>query len=94
MKTMESHPADRQTVLRIEELPREAGWMLVTAGTIGVLMPGFVGTPFLFAGAVILVPGGSRLLARWAGNNPPKFVHSAMRQINRFLDDLERRYPR
>ena len=92
--TPAGHGTDRQTVLRIEQLPREAGWMLVTAGTVGLLVPGFLGTPFLFAGAFILVPGGSRLLARWAGSNPPKFVHSAMRQINRFLDDLERRYPR
>jgi hypothetical protein len=50
-------------------------------------VPGVLGTPFLLAGAVVLAPGGAKLLSRWAG-------HSAMRQVGRFLDDLERRYPR
>jgi len=50
-------------------------------------VPGVVGTPFLLAGAVVLAPGGSKLLARWA-------PRSATRQLGRFLDDLERRFPR
>jgi len=85
---------DRQTVLRVEHLPREAGWMLVAMGMVGLVLPGMPGAPFLLAGGFVLAPGGPRILARWAGPNPPKFVHSAMRQIGRFLDDLERRYPR
>ena len=68
--------------------------MLVTVGVVGLIAPGMLGTPFLFAGVLVLAPGGPRLLSRWAGRNPPKFVHTAMRQISRFLDDLERRYPR
>jgi hypothetical protein len=75
------------TPVRVEQLPKEAGWMLITAGVVGLVVPGVLGTPFLLAGAVVLAPGGSKLLSRWAG-------HSAMRQIGRFLDDLERRYPR
>jgi len=73
--------------LRIAHLPKEAGWALITAGVVGLVVPGVVGTPFLLAGAVVLAPGGSKLLARWAPS-------SATRQIGRFLDDLERRYPR
>ena len=75
------------TPVRVEQLPKEAGWMLITAGVVGLVVPGVLGTPFLLAGAVVLAPGGSKLLSRWGG-------HSAMRQIGRFLDDLERRYPR
>jgi len=78
---------DELTPVRVEQLPKEAGWMLITAGVVGLVVPGVLGTPFLLAGAVVLAPGGSKLLSRWAG-------HSAMRQIGRFLDDLERRYPR
>jgi hypothetical protein len=85
---------DQQTVIRVEHLPKEAGWMLVTAGVVGLIVPGMLGTPFLFAGVFVLAPGGPRLLSRWVGRNPPNFVHTAMRQISRFLDDLERRYPR
>ena len=75
------------TPVRVEQLPKEAGWLLITAGVVGLVVPGVLGTPFLLAGAVVLVPGGSKLLSRWVG-------HSAMRQVGRFLDDLERRYPR
>jgi hypothetical protein len=75
------------TPVGVDELPKEAGWLLITAGIVGLVVPGVLGTPFLLAGVVVLAPGGSRLLSRWAG-------HSAMRQIGRFLDDLERRYPR
>jgi hypothetical protein len=66
-------------------VPREAGW--ATAGVIGLAVPGVIGTPFLIAGAAVLAPGGSKLLARWA-------PRSATRQLGRFLDDLERRFPR
>ncbi len=85
---------DRQTALRVEHLPREVGWVLVTVGVVGLIVPGMLGTPFLFAGVFVLVPGGPRLLSRWAGRNPPKLVRTVMRQVSRFLDDLERRYPR
>ena len=75
------------TAARIERLPKDAGWLLITAGVIGLIVPGVIGTPFLLAGAFVLAPGGTKLLSRWASP-------SAMRQIGRFLDNLERRYPR
>jgi len=73
--------------VRAEQLPREAGWLLITAGIVGLVVPGVLGTPFLLAGLAVLTPSGSKLLTRWGGP-------SAMRQIRRFLVDLERRYPR
>jgi hypothetical protein len=84
---------DEQLMRRIEKLPKEAGWALITAGVIGVIAPGIVGVPFLVAGAFVLTPGGPLRLSRWAGRKPRKFAHSALRQICRFIDDLERRYP-
>jgi hypothetical protein len=86
--------ADEDAVLRFTQLPREAGWLLMTAGVVGLVVPGILGTPFLLAGAVVVLPGGPKLLSRWIGRNPPKIVGSAIRQIGRFIDDLERRYPR
>jgi len=93
-KTADPPALAEETVFTAEQLPREAGWLLITVGVVGVVVPGVIGAPFLLAGAIVLTPGGSKLLSRWAGRSPPKFVHSAMRQIGRFLDDLERRYPR
>ena len=75
------------TPVRVEQLSKEAGGLLITAGVVGLVVPGVLGTPFLLAGAIVLVPGGTSLLSRWTG-------HSGMRQIGRFLYDLERRYPR
>ena len=75
------------TAVSVEQLPKDAGWLLITAGVVGLVVPGVFGTPFLLAGALVLAPGGTKLLSRWVG-------HSAMRQVGRFLDDLERRYPR
>jgi hypothetical protein len=91
--TQEIRGIDEQLMLRIERLPKEAGWALITAGVIGVIAPGIVGVPFLVAGAFVLAPGGPQTLSRWAGRKPRKFAHSALRQICRFIDDLERRYP-
>ena len=77
----------------LAELPREAGWLLITAGMAGVVVPGIIGTPFLVAGAMVLAPGGKKLLSHLAGRRS-RTAGSAMRQIGRFLDDLDRRYPR
>ncbi len=80
--------------VKIEHLTTEIGWLMITAGVIGVIMPVVPGTPFLLLGAAVVTPGGKRRLARWIGPNPPKFVRGAMNQLGRFLDDLEHRYPR
>jgi hypothetical protein len=85
-ETIDVPAATELTALELQKLPKEAGWLLMTAGVVGLAVPGMLGTPFLLAGAVVLAPGGSKLLTRWAPD-------SAMRQIGRFLDDLDRRYP-
>jgi hypothetical protein len=82
-----------EQVLRVERLTPEAGWMLITAGVVGVIVPGIAGTPFLLVGIFVLLPGGPQLLSRWSRGNLPRFVRFAVRLIARLLDDLERRYP-
>jgi hypothetical protein len=78
---------DEPTAVRIEQFPKDAGWLLITAGVVGLVVPGVFGMPFLLAGALVLAPGGTTLLSRWVGR-------PGIRQIGRFLDNLERRYPR
>jgi hypothetical protein len=84
---------DQPVVLRIDELPRDVGWVLVYVGVLGVVLPGIIGFPFVIAGGAILLPGGPKLLTRWIGSNPPPVVHAGMKQITRLVYDLERRYP-
>ncbi len=84
---------DEQAILRIVNMPRDVGWMMVSVGLIGVILPGLPGAPFLLAGIAVLTPGGPRLLTRWAGRKPKGFVHTGLKMIGRWADDLERRYP-
>ena len=85
---------DDQAISRIMNLPRDVGWMMVSVGVLGVILPGIPGVPFLLAGSAVLTPGGPRLLTRWARRRPQGVVHGGLKQIGRWLDDLERRYPR
>ncbi len=92
--TPEEIRQDEAVVERVEHLAKDVAWVLIAAGVIGVVMPGVLGTPFLIAGAAALWPGNRKRLEQWRQGHSPKFFHGGMRQINRFLDDLERRYPR
>jgi hypothetical protein len=94
LPTPDGRADDGPVVLRIDELPRDVGWVLVYVGVLGVVLPGIIGFPFVIAGGAILLPGGPKLLTRWMGPNPPPVVHASMKQISRLVFDLERRYPR
>lgn len=85
---------DEAVVERVEHLAKDVAWVLIAAGVIGIAMPGVLGTPFLIAGAAALWPGNRKRLEKWRQGHAPKMFHGGMKQINRFLDDLERRYPR
>lgn len=85
---------DDAAIQRFANLPRDIGWMMVSVGVLGVIVPGLPGAPFLFAGIAMLSPGGPRLLAHWARRRPKGVVHTGLKQIGRWLDDMERRYPR
>lgn len=78
---------------RIEKLPKEVGAVLVSVGVVGVVLPGIAGAPALIAGGLALWPGWFRKVDRRLREQNPKLHGNAMKQIGRFLDDLERRYP-
>jgi uncharacterized membrane protein YbaN (DUF454 family) len=74
-------------------MPREIGVLLVVAGIGGVLLPGPIGTPFLILGGVILWPGAFERTETYLKKRFPRMHRHGMRQINRFLVDLDRRFP-
>jgi len=86
---------DSQAALdaRLAALPKEVGVLLVTIGTMGVVLPGIVGTPALLAGGLMLWPRGFRVVNGWLQRKCPKIHGHGMAQLVRYLDDLERRYP-
>jgi hypothetical protein len=84
---------DAEEIIRVRAMPREFSILLIVAGIGGILLPGPVGTPFLVLGGIMLWPRAlGRLEALLAGRFP-RLHRGSVRQINRFLDDLERRYP-
>ena len=81
---------------RMETMRRsltKIGVMLITVGVIGVLLPGPVGTPFLIAGGLVFWPKGFVHMELWVLRRFPRSHEVGLAQIERFLADLEKRYP-
>jgi hypothetical protein len=74
-------------------LPKEVGVLLIAAGIGGLLLPGPIGSPFVLLGAVVLWPRAFMGLELAFQRRFPGMHRQGMRQIRRFLEDLERRYP-
>ena len=77
---------------KIKHVPKEVDAMLMTAGIMGVILPG-PGIPAIIAGGLALWPGAFGKLESWLVRRNPKLHRKSVQQINRFLDNLERRYP-
>jgi hypothetical protein len=77
---------------KIKDLPKEVGVMLITAGIVGFILPG-PGTPAIIAGGLVLWPEAFGKLEAWLERSHPKVHRKGMQQINRFLSDLQKRYP-
>ena len=80
-------------VERIKHLPKEVGVLLLVAGIGGLLLPGPVGTPFVLVAAVVLWPSLFERMELFFERRCPKMHRAGVRQIRRYLSDLERRYP-
>jgi hypothetical protein len=77
----------------LEKLPPEIGVLLVVVGMAGLFLPGPVGSPFLVAGGVALWPSAFRKAEDWFRAIAPRLYEEGLQQTERFLADLERRYP-
>ena len=77
---------------KIKELPKEVGVMLITAGILGLILPG-PGTPAIIAGGLALWPEAFGKLESWLQRHHPGVHQQGLKQISRFLNDLENRYP-
>ena len=77
----------------VRGVPKELGVLLVVGGIGGLLLPGPVGSPFLILGGVILWPAAFSRVEKCFEKRFPRLHKQGMMQINRFVRDLERRYP-
>ena len=82
-----------QQIERVQKMPTEVGVLLIVAGIGGILLPGPVGTPFLILGGLMLWPQAFRGVGMCVETMFPRMHHHGVKQINRFLDDLDKRYP-
>ena len=78
---------------RLEDLPKELGVLLASVGVLGVVLPGIAGAPALIAGGLVLWPKTFGKVEGWFSDRFPVAHRESMRQVGRFLDDLDRRYP-
>lgn len=85
---------DRSNFVDIEQLPRDVGWLLFGVGFAGFVAPGVFGLPFMVAGGMILWPKTTQRLHGLLGGGSPEMMNAGINQVLRFLDDLEKRYPR
>ena len=77
----------------VESLPKEAGVFLILIGIGGILLPGPVGAPFLILGGLVFFPKSFRKVDELLEKRFPQSHRQGMKQVRRFVDDLERRYP-
>jgi hypothetical protein len=82
-----------EEIERIKHLPKEVGLLLLVVGVGGLLLPGPVGTPFVLMAAVVLWPRLFERVELFFERRCPKMHRAGVRQIKRYLSDLERRYP-
>ncbi len=87
-------PEEEAELRRIKDLPKEVGVMLMTVGVLGLVLPGVVGTPAAIAGGLVLWPRAFGKIENWFERKFPETHKHSLYQINRFLDDLDARYPR
>ena len=88
-------PVDQRqlTNRRLEQMPPEIGVLMLGFGIAGLIFPGPFGTPLIVAGGLSLWPGSFRRIDTWVARKMPKSHESGHKWLNRFMDDLEKRYP-
>lgn len=81
---------------RIVHLPKEVGMLLLVAGLTGGVLPPPPG-PFdlmlMLSGGLVLWPRSFLSIDGWVGKRFTIVHHAGMGFLDRFLVDLERRYP-
>jgi hypothetical protein len=86
-------PEEEAELRRIKDLPKEVGVMLITVGVLGFVLPGVVGAPAAIAGGLVLWPKTFEKVENWFERRYPRIHKQSLYQINRYLNDLESRYP-
>ena len=82
-----------QTLQKLQKLPNIIGIILIGSGLTGMMLPGIAGLPLLLAGGIVLSPWKATEIDGFFHRKFPEAYTTSMKMVDRFLDDLERRYP-
>jgi hypothetical protein len=94
MEITPSETDDPLAARKMEDLPKEVGVMLMSVGVLGLILPGLAGTPAVIAGGLVLWPKTFGKFNDWFHLKYPGLHRRGMQQVGRYLDDMERRYPK
>jgi hypothetical protein len=87
---------DSTASARLERIPKEVGLLLLASGMITGMLPPPPG-PFdlslMLTGGVALWPRGFKALEGWMRRNCPQAHRAGVSFLERFLEDLEHRFP-
>ncbi len=78
---------------RLKTVRKDVGLFLVAIGVAGLVLPGPIGTPFLLMGGVVLWPRAFERLEASFRKRCPQAHQRSVRQLGRFIHDIDRRYP-
>jgi len=65
----------------------------MSVGVLGVVLPGIIGTPAIIAGGLALWPKAFDRIETWFEKRCPIVHRESLKQMGRFLADLDYRYP-
>jgi hypothetical protein len=80
---------------KLAKMPPLIGVLVLTAGVVGVVLPGMLGTPLVVTGGMMLAPHVPALekADRWIQRRFPAIRAESLRFAHRFMIDFENRYP-
>ena len=91
MSHSENHPPDTSP-FRAKTLPPEVASILIIIGILGIPLPG-PGIPFILAGGLAIWPRTFKPIEERFRHKFPTAHDSVFQLVERFEEDLNRRYP-
>ena len=91
--TPEAADRDDRILGRLMRLPTPVGLVMMAAGVVVMPLPGPFGTPLIVCGGLVVAPRVFGKINEVGKRRFPKVRQQALAIVERFLDDMEKRYP-
>jgi hypothetical protein len=91
--TPEAAARDAHILARLSRLPASVGLVMMAAGVAIMPLPGPFGTPLIVCGGLVVAPRTFGKINDFGKRRFPKVRQQALEIVERFLNDMEKRYP-